>query len=164
MLALLALLRGLRRREEMVLLLLRLAYLHSTRWGIYLLTVRRQYPHYLPVWEDQTFQPLQPFEHYDHGKDADPTFPNLLKDGVQQKKLTPKFGSEIRGIQLSSLTKEGKDELALFVAQRGVVAFRDQDFADLPIKNALEFGEYFGRHHIRKNYNSLLPVTVLTSL
>ncbi|RPA75459.1 TauD-domain-containing protein [Ascobolus immersus RN42] len=106
------------------------------------------YPHYLPVWEDEHFEPLQPFEHYDHGKDADPTFPNLLKDGVQQKKLTPHFGSEIRGIQLSSLTKEGKDELALFVAKRGVVAFRDQDFADLPIEKALEFGGYFGRHHI----------------
>ena len=27
-------------------------------------------------------------------------------------------------------------------------AFRDQDFADLPIKEALNFGGYFGRHHI----------------
>jgi sulfonate dioxygenase len=26
--------------------------------------------------------------------------------------------------------------------------FRDQDFADLPIHQALEFGGYFGRHHI----------------
>lgn len=28
------------------------------------------------------------------------------------------------------------------------VAFRDQDLADIPIEKALEFGGYFGRHHI----------------
>jgi alpha-ketoglutarate-dependent taurine dioxygenase len=51
-------------------------------------------------------------------------------------------------VQLSKLNKAGKDELALLVAQRKVVAFRDQDFADLPIQEALDFGSYFGRHHI----------------
>jgi sulfonate dioxygenase len=51
-------------------------------------------------------------------------------------------------VQLSKLTNAGKDELALFVAQKKVVAFRDQDFADLPIQEALDFGGYFGRHHI----------------
>lgn len=38
--------------------------------------------------------------------------------------------------------------MALLVAQRKVVAFRDQDFADLPIQEALDWGSYFGRHHI----------------
>lgn len=28
------------------------------------------------------------------------------------------------------------------------IVFQDQDFADLPIKDALKFGEYFGRLHI----------------
>lgn len=73
----------------------------------------------------------------------------MLPEGTEVKLLTPKFGSEVRGIQLSQLSDKGKDELALFVAQRGVVAFRDQDFADLPIEKALEYGSYFGRHHIR---------------
>ena len=59
--------------------------------------------------------------------------------------LTPTIGAEVRGIQLSTLTKAGKDELARFVAERKVVAFRDQDFADLPIEEALEYGSYFGR-------------------
>lgn len=49
---------------------------------------------------------------------------------------------------MSKLSKEGKDQLALLVAQRKVVAFRDQDFADLPIKDALDWGGYYGRHHI----------------
>ncbi|THC98474.1 hypothetical protein EYZ11_002059 [Aspergillus tanneri] len=111
------------------------------------------FPHYLPVWDNETekYPPLQPFEHYDHGKDADPSFPDLLPEGkVELDHLTPTIGSEIKGIQLSQLTKEGKDQLALFVAQRKVVAFRDQDFAHLPIDQALEFGGYFGRHHIHQ--------------
>jgi sulfonate dioxygenase len=68
------------------------------------------------------YPPLEPFEHYDHGKDADPSFPDLLpKDKAQVSELTPFIGSEVRGVQLSQLTKEGKDQLALFVAQRKVV-------------------------------------------
>ncbi|EAQ88322.1 hypothetical protein CHGG_04941 [Chaetomium globosum CBS 148.51] len=91
----------------------------------------------------------KPFEHTEHGKDADPSYPNLLPEGaVTVTNLTPTIGTEVRGIQLSTLTKAGKDELARFVAERKVVAFRDQDFADLPIDEALEYGSYFGRHHI----------------
>lgn len=30
------------------------------------------------------------------------------------------------------------------------IAFRDQDFAHLPIENAIEYGSYFGRHHIHQ--------------
>ncbi|PYH76682.1 alpha-ketoglutarate-dependent taurine dioxygenase [Aspergillus uvarum CBS 121591] len=111
------------------------------------------FPNYLPVWDNETerYPPLQPFEHYDHGKDADLSFADLLpKDKAQVDDLTPTIGSEVRGVQLSQLTKEGKDQLARFVAQRKVVAFRDQDFAHLPIDKALEWGGYFGRHHIHQ--------------
>ncbi|KAK4241981.1 hypothetical protein C8A03DRAFT_11821 [Achaetomium macrosporum] len=109
-----------------------------------------KYPHYLPTWDrTQKYPPLEPFEHYEHGKDADTSYPNLLPEGkVSVTHLTPTIGTEVRGIQLSSLSAAGKDELARFVAERKVVAFRDQDFADLPIEKALEFGGYFGRHHI----------------
>lgn len=62
--------------------------------------------------------------------------------------LTPTIGSTIRGIQLSSLTSAGKDQLALLAAHRKVLAFRDQDFADIPIDEAIAFGAYFGRLHI----------------
>ena len=62
--------------------------------------------------------------------------------------LTPTTGTILSGIQLSKLSKAGKDQLALFTAQRKVLAFRDQDFASLPIDEALEFGGYFGRHHV----------------
>jgi alpha-ketoglutarate-dependent taurine dioxygenase len=43
-------------------------------------------------------------------------------------------------MQISKLSNAGKDQLALLVAQRKVLAFRDQDFADLPIQEALDFG------------------------
>jgi alpha-ketoglutarate-dependent taurine dioxygenase len=108
-----------------------------------------KYPHYLPIWDHgEKYPPLEPFIHVDHGKDADPTFKDLLTEGTKIQKLTPTTGSEITGVQLSKLSPAGKDQLALLVAQRKVVAFRDQDFADLPTQEALDFGGYFGRHHI----------------
>lgn len=54
----------------------------------------------------------------------------------------------MHNVQLSQLNDAGKDELALLVAQKKVVAFRDQDLADLPIEKALELGKYFGRLHV----------------
>lgn len=113
------------------------------------LTLPSQYVNYLPTWDrTQTWGPLEPFEHKEHGKDADTSYPNLFPEGTQVTDLTPNIGSEVRGIQLSKLSDAGKDELAHYVAKRKVVAFRAQDFADLAIPDALKFGEYFGRHHI----------------
>ncbi|KAI9665804.1 MAG: hypothetical protein M1821_003738 [Bathelium mastoideum] len=106
------------------------------------------FPSYLPTWNDKTYPPLEPFEHYDHGKDADPSFPDLLGEGAVVDELTGNIGAEVTGVQLSKLNDKGKDQLALFVAQKKVVAFRDQDLANLPINDALAFGGYFGRHHI----------------
>jgi len=108
-----------------------------------------KYPHYLPTWNpDELYPALEPYEHYEHGKDADTSYPNLLPQGTAVTDLTPTIGTEVTGVQLSSLTAAGKDELARFVAERKVVAFRSQDFANLSISDALDFGSYFGRHHI----------------
>lgn len=97
---------------------------------------------------------MQPFKHIEHGIDADPAFPDLLGPGVVKDDITPTIGSSIRGVQLSRLSAAGKDQLALLVAQRKVLAFRDQDFADLPIREALDFGAYFGRLHIHPTSGS----------
>jgi sulfonate dioxygenase len=103
----------------------------------------------LPTWDPkQKYPPLEPFEHVDLGLKADAAYPELLGEGVTIKHLTPNAGSEVRGIQLSTLSDAGKAELARLVAERKVVAFREQDFAKLPISQALEFGSAFGRHHI----------------
>jgi sulfonate dioxygenase len=44
----------------------------------------------------------------------------LLKN-AKVTELTANIGAEVTGVQLSKLTKEGKDELALLVAQKKVV-------------------------------------------
>ena len=68
--------------------------------------------------------------------------------GSTFSKLTPTIGLEVTGVQLSQLTSVAKDQLALLVAREKVVVFRDQDLADLPLQAALDWGGYFGRHHI----------------
>ncbi|KAJ4287803.1 hypothetical protein N0V90_012507 [Kalmusia sp. IMI 367209] len=52
---------------------------------------------------------------------------NLLSAATSIKNLTPYIGTELTGIQLNQLTPSQKDELALLVAERGVIFFRDQD-------------------------------------
>lgn len=97
------------------------------------------------------FPPTQLFEHDDRGRHADPSKPNLLsKDNqdVKAAKLTPRIGTEITGLQLSQLTDVQKDELALLIAERGVVVFRDQDFKDIGPEKQKDFGKYFGRLHV----------------
>jgi sulfonate dioxygenase len=108
-----------------------------------------KYQNYLPTWNpDEKYPPLETFTHVEHGRDADPALPVFYNDRVQIEDMTPATGSAIKGVQLSQLSAKGKDQLALLVARRKVVIFRDQDFADLPIDKALDWGGYFGRHHI----------------
>lgn len=109
------------------------------------------YPEFLPTWDPtQKYSPLKSFVHNDPGSRADPALPNLLpNDGnFNVKRVTPKLGTEITGVQLSQLDDKGKDELALLVAQRGVVIFRNQDFASHGPGFATKYGEHFGRLHI----------------
>lgn len=110
-----------------------------------------KHPEYAPTWTgDNKYSPLEDYEFVDKGLKSDGTFKNLFPKGVDSytKKLTPKFGSEVRGVQLSQLSDEAKNDLARFVAERGVTVFRDQDFANLSPSEAVKYGEYFGRSHI----------------
>jgi sulfonate dioxygenase len=111
-----------------------------------------KYDHYLPVYDETTkFPPTEPFEFVDRGSKADKAKPHLLNttDGkVEVTKLTPRVGTEIKGLQLSELTDVQKDELALLIAERGVVVFRGQDFKDIGVQKQKEFGSYFGRLHV----------------
>lgn len=75
------------------------------------------------------------------------------RDGkVEITKLTPRVGTEIKGLQLSELTAVQKDELALLIAERGVVVFRGQDFKDIGVEKQKEFGSYFGRLHVHVRF------------
>ena len=75
---------------------------------------------------DRTFryEPLKPFEHVEHGKEADPTFQDLLKPGGNLADLTASIGAEVTGVQLTSLDDAGKGQLALLAAQKKVVGER----------------------------------------
>lgn len=106
----------------------------------------------MPVYDNTTkFPPTEPFEFIDRGLAADKEKPNLLKLNdlnVTVVNLTPRIGTEIKGLQLSQLSDVQKNELALLIAERGVVVFRDQDFKDIGAQKQKEFGEYFGRLHV----------------
>lgn len=102
------------------------------------------YPLYYPVFNnDEKFPPTPYFEHTDPGHRADKAKPNLLK-GATTTNLTPYLGTEITGVQLSQLTKEGLDELALFTAERKLLIFRDQDFKDIGVEKQIALAKHFG--------------------
>ncbi|KAL2871158.1 TauD/TfdA dioxygenase family protein [Aspergillus lucknowensis] len=111
-----------------------------------------KYARYLPVYDNETvYPPTQPFAFKDRGLAADKAKPHLFETGdpnVNITKLTPRVGSEVRGLQLSQLTDVQKDELALLIAERGVVVFRDQDFKDIGPEKQKAFAAYFGKLHI----------------
>lgn len=123
--------------------------------GIYVIdqksALELQNPEYLPSWDpSQKFAPLKFHKHEEPGARANKDLPNLFPENGSQnlKKITPKLGTIVSGIQLSDLTPEGKDELALFVAQRGVVVFRDQDWAQKGPQFVTEYTRHFGKLHI----------------
>ncbi|KAF1814741.1 putative alpha-ketoglutarate-dependent sulfonate dioxygenase [Eremomyces bilateralis CBS 781.70] len=75
--------------------------------------------------------PDPPLKEFTPAKDraffADTEKRSLLSAASAAEDLTPYIGTELKGIQLSQLTDQQKDELALLVAERGVVLLRDQD-------------------------------------
>ncbi|KAL3421626.1 alpha-ketoglutarate-dependent taurine dioxygenase (TfdA family) [Phlyctema vagabunda] len=111
-----------------------------------------KYVHYLPVYDNTTIFPAtEPFDVIDKGGLADKAKPHLFSTNdpkVSITRLTPRVGSEIKGLQLSELSDDQKNELALLIAERGVVVFRDQDFKDIGPQKQKEFGEYFGKLHV----------------
>ena len=105
------------------------------------------YPEFLPTWNPNQKFPSYKFEQYhDKGHAADPLLSNLFPAGgdYKVKRLSPKLGSVITGIQLSQLSDAAKNDLSRFVAERGVVVFRDQDFNQGGPQAAVEFAQYFG--------------------
>lgn len=77
----------------------------------------------------------------ERAKNADPEKKELLSAAKEVKHLTKHIGTEIVGLQLSDLNDKQKDELALLIAERVVVFFRDQDLSP---QKQYELGEYWG--------------------
>ena len=82
------------------------------------------YPAYLHTRSDGYIAPIAVplFDADEPGLRADPAKAGLLK-GATVSNITPRIGTEIRGVQISALSSEGLDELALLAAERGVVVF-----------------------------------------
>ncbi|KAF8659949.1 hypothetical protein AX16_001685 [Volvariella volvacea WC 439] len=103
------------------------------------------YPFYLPYYDnDEKFPPTEIFEFSDPGLRANPAKPNLLTANAKLRNLSPFLGTEIHGVQLSQLTKEALDELALLAAERKVLVFRDQDWKDIGPERQIEIARHFG--------------------
>ncbi|KAK6459593.1 taurine catabolism dioxygenase [Scheffersomyces xylosifermentans] len=82
------------------------------------------------------------YPYIERGKNADPEKKALLGAAKEVIHLTKHIGTEIVGLQLSELTDKQKDELALLIAERVVVFFRDQDLSP---QKQLELGHYWGQ-------------------
>lgn len=108
--------------------------------------VKTNYPQYLPSWDPVWFDPLQPFKYEDPAlRVHDRSKPNLLTPGVKVNHIQPKVGSVVEGLQLSQLSDTAKDELALLIAERKVLAFPDQDLIDAGPDAQEQFMRHFGK-------------------
>ncbi|KAL5343789.1 hypothetical protein BJX70DRAFT_407336 [Aspergillus crustosus] len=107
------------------------------------------YPAYLPV-RPEDFTPTldaPAFDVEEPGLRADQGLPEILSSKAVLKNITPRVGTEIRDLQLSQLTEAGLDQVALLAAQRGVLVFRDQDFADIGPDRQLKIAKHFRPLH-----------------
>ncbi|KAK4685458.1 sulfonate dioxygenase, partial [Tremellales sp. Uapishka_1] len=111
-----------------------------------------QYGIYLPTFDDIKYPPLTDFDHSEPGlralKHDDPK--EFLKNATLVDDLTPLFGTEVKGVSLAQLDSRGREQLALLVAERGVVAFRGQDefINQSPEWLVDDWTAFFGRPHI----------------
>ncbi|GAA5970705.1 hypothetical protein JCM21900_000972 [Sporobolomyces salmonicolor] len=79
--------------------------------------------------------------HSDPGARADKSKKALFSAATKVINLSEHIGTEVVGLQLSQLTDQQKDELALLIAERTVVFFRDQDLTPAQQR---DLGAYFG--------------------
>lgn len=91
----------------------------------------------------------RPYE--DAGARADKSKKNLFSAATKVTDLTAHIGTEIEGLQLKDLTPEQRDELALLIAERSVVFFRNQDLTPQQQK---ELGEWFGEVEVHVSENA----------
>ncbi|RHZ49511.1 hypothetical protein CDV55_100579 [Aspergillus turcosus] len=109
-------------------------------------TSRTRYPEYLPTWDKVWFDPLPPFKYEDPAlRVKDKSKRNLLTPGVKVSDIQPQIGSIVEGVQLSQLSDAAKDELALLVSERKVVAFPAQDLIDAGPDKLEQFMRHFGK-------------------
>lgn len=102
-----------------------------------------QWPSTGPIYLDEGIAVRsEPWEHIERGANADPEKKALFGAAKEVRNLTKYIGTEIVGLQLADLSDQQLDELALLIAERTVVFFRDQDLSP---RKQREIGDYFGK-------------------
>lgn len=97
----------------------------------------------IPVYVDEAFQVRnEDYPYIERGKNADPEKKALFGAAKEVRNLTNHIGTEIVGLQLADLNDKQKDELALLIAERGVVFLKDQKLSP---QKQLELGHYWGQ-------------------
>ncbi|KAJ7243749.1 TauD-domain-containing protein [Mycena rebaudengoi] len=105
-----------------------------------------KHPQYTPTWDEIWFDPLPPFDFVDPALRADKQKLNLLTASVHVEEITPKMGTVLRNVQLTQLSDQAKDELALLVSERKIVVFPEQqDFIEAGPAVQQAFMNYFGK-------------------
>ncbi|GLB36478.1 putative taurine catabolism dioxygenase TauD, TfdA family protein [Lyophyllum shimeji] len=109
-----------------------------------------RYAHLLPHFSQDRYPPLTSFEHVDPGHRAlSHPNPRSFLDNATVVELTPNLGSEVHGVNLARLNDDARDQLALEVARRGLLVFRNQqEFIDSSPEFYKAWGRHFGRLHI----------------
>ncbi|KAG5728940.1 Alpha-ketoglutarate-dependent sulfonate dioxygenase [Termitomyces sp. T112] len=103
-----------------------------------------KFAEFKPTFPKVDWPPLTEVQVTERGLFADTSKQNLFNAAQKVKHLTPAIGTEILGIDLRQLSDAQKDELALLVAERGVVFFRDQE---INIQQQLDLARHFGPLH-----------------
>jgi len=103
------------------------------------------------VFDATKYPPLEPFEHVDPGhralKHENPV--SFLNKATFVQEITPVIGTEVHGVDLLDLNSDERYQVALAVARRKVMVFRDQErFIDSGVGSYREWGSHFGRLHI----------------
>jgi taurine dioxygenase len=98
-----------------------------------------------PSFPDKHWPPLEGVSYSDKGLLGDPTFKNLLANATDVFDYNPKIGTEIYGVDLANLSDAAKNDLALLIATRGVVFFRNQKNFDIDAQRKI--GAYYGTLH-----------------
>ena len=76
-----------------------------------------RYSRLLPVFSQDRYPPLTPFQHTDPGHRAlsHPNPRSFLDNATSLVELTPNLGTEVHGINLRNLDSDARDQLALEV-------------------------------------------------
>lgn len=76
-----------------------------------------RYAALLPVFNNDRYPPLEPFDHVDPGSRAlnHPNPRSFLDGATKIDELTPSLGTEVHGVSLANLNSDERDQLALEV-------------------------------------------------